>query len=131
MTSTLSKVTRSPVYRIVVAQVIATIFASASSLVLDRVAVVSALLAGVVCIVPGLYVLGMTIRPVAPGSTGMDLVLRGEIGKLLITAILFVAVFISVKPLNVWVFFTTIVILQLCNAVVPVLEARKMIRKVR
>ena len=128
MASGISRILKSPVFRIVVAQFIATLLALASSLFFGQVAVVSALLAGVVCIVPGLFVLAVSMRPVAPGTTGLSQVIKGEIGKLGLTVLLFAVVFIWMKPLDVMVFFTTVAILQLCNAVIPLMDARRLLR---
>jgi ATP synthase protein I len=123
------KLSTSPIFRIVVAQFIATFLASASCLALDRVAVISALMAGIVSIVPGIYVLVMSLRAVDPGTTGIASVVKGEIGKFALTMSLFALVFVFVKPLDVAVFFGTIVLLQLCNLLVPLIEARKLLKR--
>ena len=123
------KLSTSPIFRIVVAQFIATFLASASCLALDRVAAISALMAGIVCMVPGLYVLALSLRAVEPGTTGIASVVKGEVGKFALTVSLFALVFVFVKPLNVVVFFGTVVLLQLCNLIVPLIEARGLLRR--
>ena len=112
-------------YRIVVAQSIATFLASVSCLAIDRVAATSALSAGVVCLVPGIYVLVSSIRPLAPGESGLGRALKSEAGKLAITVSLFALIFVFVKPLDAVIFFGTFVMLQLGYAIVPWWEAKK------
>ena len=128
MASGLSRISKSPVFRIAAAQFIATLLVSALSLVLGRAAAVSALLAGAVCILPVLFVLVMSLRSVDPGSSGLALVIKGEAGKMAMTVALFAVVFVWVKPLDVAVFFGTVIILQLCTIAVPVMAARKLLR---
>ena len=119
----LGKLTKSPIFRIVAAQFIATILASALCLVFDWIAAVSVLMAGIVCIVPGCYTLVVSLRPVVEGDPGLSQVLRGEAGKFAITLSLFALVFVFVEPLNVVVFFSTIIGLQICMAVVLWLQS--------
>lgn len=119
---------KSPVYRIVKTQFIATILVSGLCLVVDQVAAVSALMAGIVCVVPGCYLVLMSIRPVVHGDTGLGNAIRGQVGKLVLMACLFSLVFVFVKPLNVIAFFATLVGLQLCTGLVPFFEARKLRR---
>ena len=121
----MSKFDRSPIYRIVVAQVFVALFASVLCLLISGSAAISALMAGVVCIIPGLYVLLQSVRPVAVGATGMSYVLKGEIGKFILAACLFAGVFVFYKQLNVMAFFGMFVVLQLVYAVLPVIEARR------
>ena len=86
----------------------------------------SALLGGLVCVVPGLYVLAMSIRPAASGSSGIGNVLRGEAGKFALSIMLFALIFTFVQPINVLVFFGTFVGLQLLYAIVPLIEAKRL-----
>lgn len=88
----------------------------------------SALAAGVVGVVPGLYLLGMSLRKLDPGDTGLGNAMKGELGRLVITACLFALVFVFIRPLDAVVFFATFVVLQMIVAIVPWLEARRMLR---
>ena len=63
------------------------------------------------------------------GDSGLSQALRGEVGKFALTVALFALVFVFVKPLNVWVFFGTFVGLQLCMAVVLLLQSRKLLKR--
>ena len=125
----LGKIKKSPVFGIVVAQFITTFLASVSILVFDRVAALSALMAGVVCLIPGGFVLAMSLRPTEPGDTGLNHVIRGEIGKFVLSVLLFALVFAFVEPLNVVAFFATFIVLQLCAAIAPWLRARRMLKQ--
>ena len=122
------KFTGSPLVRVVIAQVIATILASASCLTFDQVAAVSALAAGVCAVVPGLYMLLMSRRPVVPGDNGLGVAVKGEVGRLILTGCLFALVFVFVQPLSVVAFFATFVLLQLCVMIVPLLDARRLLK---
>ena len=121
--------TKSPIFRIVAAQFFATFLASVLCLVFDRVAAVSAVMAGITCVVPGCYTLMVSMRPVVKGDPGLNQALRGELGKLALTAALFALVFVFVKPLNVLVFFGTFVGLQLCVAVDLLVQSRKLLKR--
>ena len=125
----LGNLTKSSIFRIVAAQFIATILASALCLVFDRVAAISALMAGITCIVPGCYTLVVSLRPVIKGDLGLTQALRGEVGKFALTVALFALVFVFVNPLNVLVFFSTFVGLQLCMAVVLLLGSRRLLKR--
>jgi len=125
----LGKIKKSPVFGIVVAQFITTFLASVSILVFDRVAALSALMAGVVCLIPGGFVLAMSLRPTEPGDTGLNHVIRGEIGKFMLSVLLFALAFAFVDPLDVVTFFATFIVLQLCAAIAPWLRARRMLKQ--
>jgi len=125
----LGNLTKSPIFQIVAAQFLATFLASALCLVFDRVAAISAVMAGITCVVPGCYTLVVSLRPVIKGDSGLSQALRGEVGKFALTIALFALVFVFVKPLNVWVFFGTFVGLQLCMAVVLLLQSRKLLKR--
>ena len=98
---------------------------------ISRVAALSALLAGMVCIVPGLYQLVVSLRQAAPGTSGLGVVLKGEVGRLLLSIALFALVFIWVKPLDAVVFFATFAGLQVLVALVPLMEARRLMNHYR
>lgn len=121
----LSVITDSPIYRIVAAQFIATLLAAASCLAFNRVAVISALMAGMVCIIPGLYMLVVSLRPVTQTSTGLAQAVRGAAGKFALTVSMFALVFVFVRPLNAVAFFATFVLLQMCVALVPFIDSRR------
>ena len=87
----------------------------------------SALLGGLVCVIPSGYVLMVSIRP--GGDGGLGQVLKGQAGKYVLSLLLFALVFAFVKPLNLVAFFGTFVGLQLMYAIVPWVAARQLERK--
>ena len=101
--------TKSPIFRIVMVQMFATFLASAAWLLFDRVAAISALLAGITCFLPGCYSLVVSLRPVIKGDPGLGQALRGELGKVALTVSLFALVFVFVKPRIAFVFFRTFI----------------------
>ena len=132
MAKRLARLKQSPVFGIVVAQFIATILASASFLIFGRIAALSALsalMAGVVCLIPSGFVLVMSLREISPGETGLANAVRGEVGKFALSILLFALVFAFVKPLDAVAFFATFVVLQLCTAIAPWLRARRMLKR--
>ena len=121
--------TKSPIFRVVAVQVLATCFATTFWLVFDRVAAISALMAGITCVLPGCYTLVVSLRPVIKGDPGLIQALKGELGKFALTVSLFALVFVFVKPLNVLVFFSTFIGLQLCMAATLWLGSRRLLKR--
>lgn len=121
---------KSAIFRILAAQFITTLIVAFLALVIGPVATKSALLAGVICILPGLFSLAMSQRSPAHGESGLGLVLKGEIGRLLLASVLFVVVFTQTGELHVLVLFGTVVVLQAAYAVVPMLDARRLMQRV-
>lgn len=81
------------------------------------------------CVVPGVFILFQSEKAQAARGPGLGEAMRGEVGKLLITGVLFAAVFIGVKPIDVVAFFGTFVVLQLAYVIVPLIDARRMMRR--
>ena len=106
-----------------------TIFVTVACLAIGRTAAMSALLAGLSCIAPTVFVLLVSLRQVQPGDTGLGLVLKGEAGKFGLTIALLAVIFVSVEMLNVAAFFGTFVLMQVCQAVVHFIEANRLMRK--
>ena len=69
------------------------------------------------------------MRPVIKGGLGLSQALRGELGKFALTVSLFALVFVFVKPLNVLVFFSTFIGLQLCMAATLWLGSRRLLKR--
>ena len=125
----LARITKSPWYGIVVAQVIATFLAATLCLAAGRAAAWSALLAGLVCVLPGLYMLGVSLRPVRAGSSGLGLAIRGEVGRLALSAALFAWVFVFCRELHAAAFFATFIMLQAAGMAAPLLNARRLLKR--
>lgn len=122
-------INRSPILRIVVAQFITTLIVAALALIIGPVASTSALLAGGIAILPGLYTLMMSRRPVSADDNGLGLVLKGEIGRLVLAGVLFALVFTQVSPLDAVVLFGTFALLQVAYIVIPLIEARRLLQR--
>ncbi len=131
----LTTIKRSPLFKIVYTQFFATLILSAICLIVDvlvkdTAAAISALVAGGVCVLPGLYVLAISRREVPAGDTGFGLAVRAEAGRFLLSAAGFALVFVFVSPLNVVVFFGVFLVLQGFSIIVPAREAQRLRRKV-
>ena len=92
-----------PVYKVIVAQIIATsILATASLLLLDGVVAFSALIGGLISVLPNSYFVFQAFR--YQGARNADKVVkgfvRGELGKIGITIALFALSFTLVENLN-------------------------------
>ena len=118
---------KSPFFRVLSAQSIVTIFVAIICLAVSKVAAISALLAGVSSFLPTLFVLILSLKPMTPGQTGLGQVLRGEAGKFALTIGLLTSIFTLVKPLSVAAFFGTFVLMQLCQALIPLVDANRLI----
>jgi len=115
-----------PVYRIIRAQLIATVLAFATCSYFDWVAAYSILLGGTVCVVPaGFAAWRLSRRTPVAGVAALHMIMA-ETGKLLLTMALFVAVFVLVKPLNVLFFFGSLVGLHGFFIFVPMMDRLRM-----
>lgn len=118
-------------FKILNAQFFATLFLSACCLIVDvlvrdTAAAISALVAGGVCLLPGLYVLAVSTRQVPDGDTGFGLAVRAETGRFMLSGAGFALVFVFVSPLNVVVFFGVFILLMGLNAYIPAREATRL-----
>lgn len=130
----LTTIKRSPLFKILQAQFFATLVLSACCLIFDflvrdTAAALSALVAGGVCLLPGVYVLAVSTRQVPDGDTGFGMALRAEVGRLLLSGAGFALVFVFVSPLNVAVFFGVLTFLLGLNAYIPAREAQRRRRR--
>ena len=115
---------KSPVYRILSLQLVITLLVATSFLVVSELTAWSALLGGLVCVIPGIYILLLSSwrHPQTAASTGLGIVLSGEAGKYGLSIVLFVLVFTLVQPLDPLVFFSVFGGLQLINLLLPKLR---------
>ena len=116
---------QSPLYGILAAQFTVTGFVSVACLMFDPLAAMSAILAGLVCLIPGGFVLAMSHREVVSGSSGLANVVRGEVGRFTLSVLMFALVFAFVEQLEAVAFFATFILLQLCTVMVPWQDARR------
>lgn len=110
------------VYRIIKAQLLATFLAAATFMFLDWVAAWSALLGGLICVIPNMVLAGRLGEGTAEPKMAMKRLVQGEFGKLVLTVIMFGATFMLVKPLNLLSFFGTFVGLHAFFILVPLYD---------
>jgi ATP synthase protein I len=111
-----------PVFRIVWIQLIGTLVAALAFLLLDHVSAYSVLLGGLVCVIPNAFMAQRFVSASSlEGGKAFGRLIAGEAGKLLLTAGLFVLVFVLVEPLQTLLFFGALFIVQLLSWTAPVL----------
>ena len=118
-----------PLFRILVAQSSVTVFGTIVCLMVSKVAGISALLAGVSSVLPSLIVFLISMKPITPGQTGLEQVLRGEVSKIALTIALLAGIFVLAEPLSVVVFFTIFALMQFCQVVVPLVDANRLTKR--
>lgn len=107
--------------QIILVQVIASILVAALLLFWDWVAAYSALLGGLICVIPNSYLairISFTDGLSAAQRTGR--LIQGEAGKLIQTVLLFGLVFGWVRPLQSAVLLLSFIGIQLLHWLVPV-----------
>jgi|TARA_Y100000310_G_C20621428_1_gene783516 ATP synthase protein I len=115
-----TKLRYSPIHQIVLVQLIATFIASASFLLSGWVAAYSALLGGMICVLPNAYLADRITR--TKGLTREQKAgrwMRGETGKIMQSGVMFALVFIWIKPLDPVLLFLTFIGIQLLHWLVP------------
>ena len=120
-----------PVYRIIRAQLIATILASLSCLYFDWVAAYSILSGGTVCVVPAAFAAWRLSSKTAGAKAAMIHTAIAETGKLLFTIVLFIVTFVFIKPLNLLLFFGSIITLHSLYILVPMIDTRGIHLRIR
>ncbi len=128
MVPLLKRLSKSPIYRIVAAQFIATITTASLLSVFNPIAGYSALAGGLVCVVPGIYLLAQSLKQDVDRS-GMRAAIWAEAGKYTITIAMCIVVFTQIKPLNVLAFFATFAGFQFFYLLVPLVDAMKLRRR--
>jgi ATP synthase protein I len=111
---------RTSIYRIVQAQFIATLVTATLCLLVDWSAAYSVFLGGLTCAVPSFLMAWYIGHKVAHPLLAAKYLVMGELSKLGMTALMFSAVFLWVKPLAPGYFFAGLVLGMLCNLLVPV-----------
>lgn len=113
-------------YRIVFWQFVVTMIAAFTCILVDWVSAYSMLLGGLTGAVPSLFMAWrFGSRPVAEVGSAFSHLVRGELGKLLLTVAMFVTSFGLVDPIDVRYYFTGLVIALVLNLVVPLLTASR------
>ena len=117
-----SLIARQPILLILLAQVVASgVVALVLALWQGQLAAFSALLGGAIAVVPNAFLAARLLKPAA--GTSARAMLRaawiGEIGKLVLTALMFALVFATVRPLAVLALFGGFIVAQLMVICVP------------
>lgn len=116
---------KQPIITILMIQALASgLVAGGLALWLGSTAGISALLGGVVAVVPNAFLAARLLTPgiEASGGAMLKAAWLGEIGKLLITAALFAAVFVAVRPLSVAAVFAGYIAAQLVILCAPLMS---------
>jgi F0F1-type ATP synthase assembly protein I len=79
----------------------------------------SVLLGGVTSMLPSAFMAWHMSRSTVNTGAAFKSLIYGEIGKLALTAFLFIVVFVFIKPLDVLFFFSSLVLSMMCHVFVP------------
>lgn len=106
-----------PLLRIFVTQLLVLLVVSISMLMLDNTAALSALVGGLISIVPNAYFARWAFRYSGAKSAVRvaQSFYRGEAGKFVLTALLFASVFALMRPLNAVVIFLIYIFMMALN----------------
>ncbi|MDG1206562.1 MAG: ATP synthase subunit I [Pseudomonadales bacterium] len=108
----------------VLAQFVGTVLLAAFCLVVSWEAAYSFLFGGLTCVLPSLFMVWRVNRPESEPGLALKHMVRGEIGKLSLTFVMFVMVFYWLEPLRVGFFFSGLVIGMFCNILMPLIEIK-------
>lgn len=116
---TAASITRPPLLKIYGLQALILVLVATSLLLVDLVTAKSALIGGLISVLPNAYFarLAFRHRGARAASAVAQSFYRGEAGKFVMTAVLFALVFSSVKPLQVEAVFLAFVVMTLTNTV--------------
>ena len=122
-----SKTDSIPVFRIIWLQLIGTVTAAAIMLLLlDKVSAYSALLGGMVCVIPSAFLAYRFVNALGMARNRVfGYLMLGELGKLIFTGILFALVFMFIEPLETLLFFVTFIGVQALHWFAPILIKTK------
>lgn len=110
---------RQPMFRVIVLQAaMAVLIGLLFGLVQGWVAVYSAWLGGLTALLPNMYFTYKAFQYFGARSIGaiVQSFWAGEMGKLILTAVLFAVLFLGVKPLNVLAVFVGYILVQMTSA---------------
>jgi len=115
---------RQPILLILLAQVVAScVLAGILAFWQGQVVAVSALLGGAIAVIPNAFLAARLLQPKAGTSAQamLNAAWLGAVGKLVLTAVLFAAVFVAVRPLSAPALFGGFIAAQLMIIGVPLL----------
>ena len=112
-----------PVYRVVLAQAVITAVLAVSLLSVGKIAAYSALLGGMICFIPNIWMVRQTFR-YHGARAAKDIInsfYKGEVGKFLLTVAAFILVFTQVKQLEPFMLFGAFMLIQAVYWIAPYL----------
>ena len=114
-----AKIAKPPFLRIYASQLVLLIFAAVLLLVTDKIVAYSTLFGGLISIVPNSYFAMLAYRYTGAkaASEVAKSLYRGEVGKFVLTAIMFACIFVLVKPLSTAALFTAFILMTVLNLV--------------
>lgn len=97
----------------------------------DKVAAYSAFLGGLVFFLPNLYFIhkAFAYSGARAARQIVNSLYKGEAIKLLLTAVMFTVVFVTVKPLDILALFSAFFVLLMTNWLTPLLMGKRSLRK--
>ena len=110
---------RQPMFRVIVLQAVMTVLAGLLFGVTQGwIAAYSAWLGGLTALLPNMYFTYKAFQYFGARSIGaiVQSFWAGEMGKLILTAVLFAVLFLGVKPLNVLAVFVGYILVQMTSA---------------
>lgn len=111
-------------FRIVLVQLLGAVCITLAYLPFDEGGLVktySILLGGLISMLPSAFMAWHMSRPAVKIDAAFKRLVYGEIGKLALTAILFIVVFVFIKPLDILFLFSSLVLSMMCHVFVPLL----------
>jgi len=118
-----------PVFRIIWLQLIGTLAAATILLLLmGVVSAYSALLGGLVCVIPSAFLAFRFVNALDMARNRVfQYLMLGELGKLILTGVLFTLVFLFINPLETFLFFVTFIGVQTLHWFAPLLIRTKQV----
>ena len=121
-----------PVYKIILVQLVATLLFAATFLMFSDTGIaVSILLGGLVSVVPNSYFVGQAVR-YSGASNARNIVksfMKGEMGKMSLTVVLFAAIFSFVEGINPAALVTGFIAVQFAGILMSGLLSVSPVRK--
>ncbi|MCK5892844.1 MAG: F0F1 ATP synthase subunit I [Endozoicomonadaceae bacterium] len=114
---------KSLVYRVILVQMAVTAIMALGLLVVDRIMAMSALLGGLICLLPNAWLVRKTFAFAGAQSAQriVNSFYQGEAGKFLLTFCGFALVFAWVRPLHPLILMSAFVVVQAVNWFAPVI----------
>lgn len=112
-----AQITKPPLLKIFASQCVVLAALSLGFLFVDVTTAYSVLLGGMVCIFPNAYFAFLAFRH-SGARAARDVaksLYRGEVGKFILTAVLFACVFVLIKPLSVGALFAMFIAMMILN----------------